>query len=279
METIIISKGDFESALPVGASAHDEVFEAVAPECKLQMQMYEIGLLGEEGVRMLSEAQENSVLVSQYKRLVYTSAFLAVFRQLDLVLTSTGFGVVSNDTVSPASKQRVDALEGQLRTAQCKALAMVVNMLRSEAWGKSPQAESYITHLFTSYSFFAYAKSAAVTYQDWQNMRPSIEDSDEFLRSRISDELMDELIDKFRQDKVGSSNVCFKLISLICDFTYTWSRQGVNAARLPVFRHLMRHLEAHPDDFSTYFNSNAYKRNHHETFQNSKDSTAFIFGC
>lgn len=276
--TITISKEDFESALPVGTSAHDEVFDAVAPECQLQIQFFEMALLGDEGKKMVTEA-EDGVLLTLYKRLVCVSAFLAVFRQLDLVLTPTGFGIVSNDMVSPASKQRVDALEGQLRTAQCYALAMMVDSLRSEAWGKSGQAQNYIRHLFSAYSFFAYAKSTAVTYLDWQNMQPAIVDADEFLRTRISDELMDELLCLYRQNEDWKSLASCQLIALIRDFTDMWSRKGQDAARQPVFRRLMRCVESDPEVFKSYFNSNAYKRNHHETFQNSKDSTAFVFGC
>lgn len=277
--TITISKDDFERALPVGTSAHDEVFDAVAPECQLQVQFFDMALLGEEGKNMVMEAEDGAPLLSQYKRLVCVSAFLAVFRQLDLVLTPTGFGIVSNDMVSPASKQRVDALEGQLRTVQCNALAMTVDLLRSEAWGKSGQAQNYIRHLFSSYSFFAYAKSAAVTYQDWQNMQPAIEDADEFLRTRISDELMDELLCLYREGKEVEKQICLQLITLIRDFTDMWSRKGQDAARQPVFRRLMRCVESDPEVFKSYFNSNAYKRNHHETFQNFEDSTAFVFGC
>lgn len=274
-----INKEDFEKALPVGVSAHDEVFEAVSPECALQEELYNMSLLGDEGVKIITEAGDDSFIVSQYKRLVCISAFLAVFRQLDLVLTPTGFGVVSNENVSPASKQRVDALEGQLRTVQCKALAVLVNLLRSESWGKSQQALNCIRHLYTGYSFFSNAKSAAVTYQDWQNIQPAIEDADEFLRTRISDELMDDLLEIFRHGKEGGSLQTAKLVSMIQTFTDVWSRKGVDAARQPVFRRLMRIVEDNPEDFELYFNSNAYKRNHHETFQNTKDSTAFVFGC
>lgn len=277
--TITISKEDFERALPVGTSAHDEVFDAVAPECQLQMQFFDMALLGEEGSKMVAVAEDGTPLLTQYKRLVCVSAFLAVFRQLDLVLTPTGFGIVSNDMVSPASKQRVDALEGQLRTVQCNVLAMVVDLLRSEAWGKSEQAQNYIRHLFSAYSFFAYAESAAVTYQDWQNMQPAIEDADEFLRTRISDELMDELLCLYREGKESDSKICMQVITLIRDFTDVWSRKGQDTVRQPVFRRLMRCVESDPEVFKSYFNSNAYKRNHYETLQNSKDSTAFVFGC
>lgn len=141
---IAILKEDFERSLPVGASAHDEVFEAVYPAIEAALNNYYDMLLGEPGAQRVESTDESEPLKYYFKMLVCVDAFLSVLRQLDLVLTSTGFGIVSNDTISPASKQRVDALEGQLRTALCRARAMVVQQLRSEEWGVTEQAQNFV---------------------------------------------------------------------------------------------------------------------------------------
>ena len=54
------------------------------------------------------------------RRCVAIRAMLRVFRQLDIVLTPTGFGVVSTDNVKPASRERVAALRDEL---QCNLLS------------------------------------------------------------------------------------------------------------------------------------------------------------
>ena len=132
---ITITKSDFEQALPVGAAANDSVYESVKPAIGRQLAFSNDALLGVAGMTYIEERGEDSTLMKWYKQLVCLSAFLNVLRQLDLVLTPTGFGVVSNDNLAPASKQRVDALEGQLRTQYWKTLAMTLNGLRSENWG------------------------------------------------------------------------------------------------------------------------------------------------
>lgn len=108
---ITIYKEDFERALPVGVSAHDEVFESVMPAIDSTLDRYCSNMLGEAGIKLVTETDDDSALKFYFKKLVCIDAFLSVLRQLDLVLTPTGFGIVSNDNVSPASKQRVDALE------------------------------------------------------------------------------------------------------------------------------------------------------------------------
>ena len=129
---IAIEKQDFEWSLPVGMSAHDEVYDSVKPAIDTALDNYCITLLGDVGIQQVMAAEEGTALKRYFKMMVCIDGFLSVLRQLDLVLTPTGFGIVSNDTVSPASKQRVDALEAQLRTALCRARAMTVHLLRSE---------------------------------------------------------------------------------------------------------------------------------------------------
>lgn len=131
---ITITKSDFEQALPAGAAANDSVYESVKPSIERQLSFSKDVLLGVAGMQRMEDLGEGSSLVNWFKQLVCLSAFLSMLRQLDLVLTPTGFGVVSNDNLAPASKQRVDALEGQLRTQYWKTLAMTLNGLRSENW-------------------------------------------------------------------------------------------------------------------------------------------------
>jgi hypothetical protein len=186
---IVIDKQDFEWSLPVGMSAHDEVYESVKPAIDTALDNYCITLLGDIGIQQVMAAEEGTALKRYFKMMVCIDGFLSVLRQLDLVLTPTGFGIVSNDTVSPASKQRVDALEAQLRTALCRARAMTVHLLRSNEWGCTAKAVRAIRYAYTDhYFFFASASSGAYSYKDWQNMQPVIQRTDELLRVRFGDE-------------------------------------------------------------------------------------------
>ena len=165
---ITITKSDFEQALPVGAAANDSVYESVKPAIGRQLAFSNDALLGVAGMTYIEERGEDSTLMKWYKQLVCLSAFLSVLRQLDLVLTPTGFGVVSNDNLAPASKQRVDALEGQLRTQYWKTLAMTLNGLRSENWGATEQASHFINHLYDEYTYF-FETHRNGTYIDWNS--------------------------------------------------------------------------------------------------------------
>lgn len=275
-----LTKQDFELALPVGISAHDEVYEAVSPAIATALDNYCSMLLGDVGIKRVTESEEDSQLKRYFNMLVCIDGFLSVFRQLDLVLTPTGFGIVSNDTISPASKQRVDALEGSLRTALCRARAMTVHLLRSAEWGGTAAARNFIRYIFTEhYFFFNPQATASLSYQDWLNMQPAIVDTDEQLRLRFGDEQVDDLLDAYRCSYHDRLTPYASVLQLCCDFTSRWSTMGKSALATPQYRRLVREIESDSTTYALYHGSEAYKAAHVEPFANTKESSAFVFNA
>ncbi len=275
---ITITKSDFEQALPVGAASNDSVYESVKPAIARQLSFSNDALLGVAGMQRMEELGEGSTLVNWYKQLVCLSAFLSVLRQLDLVLTPTGFGVVSNDNLAPASKQRVDALEGELRTQYHKTLAMTLNLLRSENWGATEQARHFIDHLYDEYTFFFEThQNASAT--DWDGYQQTIEEAEEMLRTKMGDRQMEDILDAFRRNDPNRLEPYREMMSLIVKFTDTWAVKSTGALKQPVYRRLMRILDCddNKETFKLYRESIAYKANHYESYQNNKDSAGYVF--
>ena len=262
----------------MGAAANDSVYESVKPTLGRQLAFSNAVLLGVAGMTYLEEKGEDSPLLRWYKQLVCLSAFLSVLRQLDLVLTPTGFGVVSNDNLAPASKQRVDALEGALRTQYWRTLAMTLNQLRSENWGATDQARRFIGHLYDEYTFF-FETHRNATYTDWNNYQTTVEEADEILRTKMGDRQMDDILDAFRRADPNRLEPYREVISCIIRFTDMWAVKGSATLRQPVYRRLMRILDSEDNQeyFKLYRESSSYKANHHDTFKNTKDSAGYVF--
>lgn len=274
---IQITKDDFEQALPVGVSAHDTVYESISPAIDIMLDNYCSMLLGEAGIKRVN-SDDGSSLKQYFKMTVCIDAFLSVFRQLDLVLTPTGFGIVSNDTISPASKQRVDALEGQLRTALCRARAMTVKLLCSAEWGRGPEAKNFIRYLYTEHNFFFSGQgSSAKTYLDWQAFQNAIIDTDVQLRLRFGDELIDDFLDALRCNDHDRLTVYASAMQLACDVTDKWATMGKAAAVTPMFRRLERLVENDAETYALYRSSPAYEIAHIEHFSNKKESSGYVF--
>ena len=211
--------------------------------------------------------------------MVVSAAFVAVMRQLDLVLTPTGFGVVSNDNVSPASKQRVDALEGQLRKSEYVSRAIVLMLLRSEEWGETQQAVANIPYMFDEYDFFVIQRNRmSGDVDEWLKIQQLIRDADRHLRMKISDSQMDVLMSAYRKSGDYMSDYQ-SIISYIKDFHYDWCFGSQTDAMGYPLRKIISTME-NPDAaelYGNYLKSEAYKLNHHETIKNTKDSSAFFF--
>jgi len=140
MKEMEISKNEFESILSVATSSQVEVYEKVKPQFPATYEECKSDVLGVTGTAAVEDNNHESLTVA-VKQWVAIRAFLAVFRQLDLVLTPTGFGVVSTNQMAPASKQRVDALVGHLRDSELVAHGrLLVELCRLADWGTSPQA-------------------------------------------------------------------------------------------------------------------------------------------
>ena len=119
-----ITKKDFDTAVPAAKEPKGKIFEALQGSIEEQKYFIEAELLGIPGVTVVDTGEDAAAerLRRFVKQLVCVSAFVGGMRGLDLVLTATGFGVVSTQDTAPASKMRVDALEGELRGHHVRVL-------------------------------------------------------------------------------------------------------------------------------------------------------------
>ena len=82
-------------------------------------------------------------------KVLATDAFLRAVPSLDLVLTPNGFGIVSNNTIVPASRDRVDRLIVSLEQNRDFALDQLLHqLLQIEDWRTTAQGRYFLQTLF-----------------------------------------------------------------------------------------------------------------------------------
>lgn len=275
---IEINRNDFEAALPVGISSHDELFGMIRPAAELSLETAIVTILGDAGVAMIEAASETDSIVRHFKRVVYIDAFLQVFRQLDLTLTPSGFGVVSNDNTSPASQARVDALHKSLLDEFGRAHGSLLHYLRSEEWGSQEIARLLIPYPYTWWDMSLQSGFAHPTQEQWKAVSDVAAGVDKKVRLMISDEQMDSLTDIYRRSAYDKSAG-----SLLAEFFWQF-RALVDAIRAcdhrrgkALARNIMQIAESDSETFALYFASENYTANHYENFQNTKESTGYLF--
>lgn len=270
---IQISKEDFEQSILVATSSHSEVFESVRPhfyEAYNNIQKRFLGYVGEEAL------ETNERLSAAVVKSVCLSAFLEVVRHLDLVLTPTGFGVVANNEVSPASSARVEALVEQCRVAYLKAEGdMITWLAATEGWGSSLQAKMCLSLLVFSIGQYAFQVKQELSSKQWKDKMSALYEADGVMRRVISDEQMDDLLEMERGAK-AKDDTAVELIFKVrrC---MIFLAEGLLKAYSTEHGRLLRYLDANLDKFKLYADSSAYKANHFKEYQNGKEKPAFVF--
>lgn len=81
--------------------------------------------------------------------LVIAEALLRAIPSLDIVLTPNGFGIVSTNNITPASKPRIDRLIGSMLSHRDDCIAALLpELVGASQWLKSPQSDFFGATLF-----------------------------------------------------------------------------------------------------------------------------------
>lgn len=273
---IQISKDDFERSILAATSSHTEVFESVEPHFESAYLQIQQQILGEVGEAAL---ETNERLRSAVTQAVCLSAFLDVVRHLDLVLTPTGFGVVANNEVSPASSSRVEALIEQCRVAYIKAEGLMFTWLVvTKGWGETEQARQCVSLLLFTYQQYTFQAKQQLTSQQWHDKMASLYEADATLRRLISDAQMDEFLEMERGAKehedIIRGTAIFKLRRMMFLLA-----EGLLTAYSNERGRLLSFLDEHIYQLPLYANSSAYKANHFKYFKNEKSRPAYLFNA
>ena len=121
-QMINITAEQFEQLLPFVGAATEDVFTKALPSMEnvyFDLVATVIGSDFEDAA-----CAEGSALLGNVRSYVILKAFILRLRSNDLIMTDNGFGIVSNENISPASQARVDALLRELtykQDQQCMA--------------------------------------------------------------------------------------------------------------------------------------------------------------
>lgn len=270
-----ITKVDFEKAVPAAQEPTGSVFDVIEDAIKYELANLESQVLGDIGARAV-EGGADTVLVQTVKRLACVRAFMHEMRSLDLVLTPTGFGVVSTNDTAPASKQRVDALDGQLRRQERLLLGTLLDRLfRVSGWNQQPQRAWNVRTLF--FNIQQLEQWAGINHpkpEDWDAAIPAILVADAFLRKHLGNAYMDELIDQLTSHSLSSQNI--HIVILCQQYIGAWIAQNLRLKEETYMRMINR-MEADLSQYPTYADGEGYRLNHFKPYENHAEDSAFHF--
>ena len=270
-----ITKTDFEKAVPSAREPSGIIFEVMEDAIQNELSYLESQLLGDVGAQAVA-AGTDTTLVQTVKHLVCVRAFLGEMRSLDLVLTNTGFGVVSTNDTAPASKQRVDALDGQLRRKERLLLGtLLARLFRVAGWNQQPQRTWAVQTLF--FCLQQLEQWAGINHpkpEDWDTNYPTVMAADAILRKHLGNAYMDELLEQLTSHALTTANAP---VAMLCQ-QYIGACIAQNARlKEETYMRLINHLEADLSHYPTYADGEGYRLNHFEPYKNHADDSAFHF--
>ena len=264
---ITISKEEFEKYVLAATSARCETYDQVSKQFESEYNYHVSYCLGNDtflGKESVTEA---------FKRVVSIAAFLHSIPSLDLVITPTGFGVVSTQEVAPASRERVNALQEQLSLEYRRCIGKLIDCLRGSDWGITDVAKLRIPTLLYSVDL---CNEYGLKYKSDDEYHTSLVNAaatDLLLRDVISDEYMEELLNDIRCDGGKADVSIIHRLRMLLVFAQTNNEKAYSQG----IRQLINHLENNLDKYTTYAASTAHNNNTYVGFQNTKDSKAFVF--
>ena len=213
-------------------------------------------------------SNDDSRLLKLCQRVIAVDAFLRSIPEMDLVLTDAGFGVISNQDVAPASKERIANLTTGLKAKLDEALDRLVSYLISSGsyseWRGTEQFARLSDGLILTYSDFKdVAVLNAITVKNYPQSWADFLKLNSALNlalvtdvaAYISPDYADEILEKIRDNErlLPNEKVLIRMVKVAIAFIALGDRDNgvAQAVRCNVF------MKANINDFPTFADSSA----------------------
>lgn len=197
----MITEAIFNSAIPnimIAVKGEKTVYDKMQPFL-MHSQQWVIDTFTGQTLFAALETRENTdttkILV---QHVIIYDAFARGIPSLDLILTPNGFGIVSNQNVAPASKERVERLIKSMYADRDNVIHMLLQQLPSETgWTSTDQGKFFGNTLFSDLTYTRVVVTPEEYKSDW-DFYLAIRDKaiiieDEIAEQYVSPELMDKL--------------------------------------------------------------------------------------
>lgn len=275
---IIIKREDFERAVPA--------FRSPTPEVWNKVQRYVEGCTANWQAIITTDATLPDHVAATLATAICLRAAYDAVPQMDLVLTPTGFGIVSNQNTAPASRERVDALRLQLRRDACRLEDNVLSYLAAHNLMtlRRSRANSLLwtPSLCTLYGIRT-PEGGEVLREEFDAMATALHAASARVVDVISPELYAALVTRQYADDEGlvpdpspKESAYGEALLMARQLMAAHVMHGRGIADHT--RHLINYIEAHADQLDEYRLSPTYQARHTTQYENKQTDPSFFFG-
>ena len=208
-------------------------------------------------------------------KLIASEALRRAIPSLDLVLTPNGFGVVSNQNIAPASKERVDRLIASLDDYRDECIGNLLLLLSRESdWLGSVQASFFGETLFPDLAITEQVKGTGSKWERYIALRPKILDieaslAEEFFSHELMVRLKNEVLRKMHTADLA------RVINAIRGQVVDLLNGG--SIRMRDMIDVVNHIRCNPNLFPEWHDSETAKLFAPPIFRNLKTNKGYWF--
>lgn len=273
-----IKREDFERAVPA--------FRSPTPEVWNKVQRYVEGCTANWQAIITTDATLPDHVAATLATAICLRAAYNAVPQMDLVLTPTGFGIVSNQNTAPASRERVDALRLQLRRDACQLEDHVLSYIAATDMMtlRRSRANSLLwtPSLCTLYGIRT-PEGGEVLREEFDAMATALHAASARVVDVISPELYAALVTRQYADDEGlvpdpspKESAYGEALLMARQLMAAHVMHGRGIADHT--RHLINYIEAHADQLDEYRLSPTYQARHTTQYENKQTDPSFFFG-
>ncbi len=270
---INITKDKFEYYVFSATSSSAEIYDMIGSALYDAMGYLERNVIGSA---VYNSLETDSLLLTNCEKFVCLMAYKNAIPSLDLVLTATGFGVVSNQSVAPASAERVQKLIAAIDSSLSDCEDNIYDLLRGDArWSYTKIAQEIFCTPFWKASILRKVGYPSADRNILRQKMAQILPAQAHIKQIISAEFYSELLSALRlnvETELQDITIKFIQVAIACII-----ENDARAFELQI-KSLLRFLDSQIDEFPTYMASTAYAANHFTHYQNEKEDSCFFWG-
>ena len=211
------------------------------------------------------------------EKLVACQGYMTAIPSLDLVLTPNGFGIVSNQNIVPASRERVDALINSLESQRDSAIEALILRLSSRTdWQQSAQGKYFGATMFPLLNL---CRRLAIREHIWDSYQQLHERLIKIENVLADTYFSQEQMQVFRSQVIVQYSTSKPIEEQIIRSLQAYELQLLTDIQVhpQCYYDLVTIIRERPDDFPAWHTSPVADLYTPKIFQNKKKSSAYWF--
>ena len=257
------------------------LFDKMKTHLQFAESWLEQTIVGETTMAAITEASPLHDIICQ---IIVSEAFRKAVPSLDLVLTPNGFGIVSNQNIAPASKERVDRLLAALETTRDDCIELLLRYLPSIGTWAQESCSGYRYFRSTLFPNIDVTRSLDIKehrLERYQSLHPRIQ----LIESQMAAEwISTEQMEVFRTESImgnGSvlhTTIISRLRTLVLSLLRNDSQSGFDPHSYgSTLSEIVQIIRTNESEFPEWHASSTKELFDPPKFENKKQSSGYWF--